>query len=103
MAQLGQALLLTVAIPVTASVEPTASETPASCFESAGQDERVRPDRRDGPGLSMQQALVPPVRGSVLSSPSLTGGTSGFPCQWKGPRVTPRASALFVLISLRYS
>jgi hypothetical protein len=54
------------------------------------------------PGFLRLQ-VVPPVRGSKLSSPSLTGGTSAFPSQWKGPRVTPRASALFVINSLRYS
>ncbi len=34
-----------------------------------------------------------------LSSPSLTGGTSSCSTQTKSPRVTPRASALFVLNS----
>jgi hypothetical protein len=29
------------------------------------------------------------VHPAGLSNPSLTGGTSGFPSQWKGPRVTP--------------
>ena len=46
---------------------------------------------------------VPPVVALDLSSPSLTGGTSRFLTQTKDPRVTPRASAFFVLNSLRYS
>ena len=54
------------------------------------------------PGFLRLQ-VVPPVRGSELSSPSLTGGASRFSTQTKDPRVTPRASALFVLNSLRYS
>ena len=54
------------------------------------------------PGVLRLQS-VPPVVALELSSPSLTGGTSRFLAQRKSPRVTPRASALFVLISLDYS
>jgi hypothetical protein len=46
---------------------------------------------------------VPPVRCSELDTPSLTGGTSSFPSPWKGPRITPGASALFVINPLHYS
>ena len=54
------------------------------------------------PGVLRLQ-VVPPVVGSELSSPSLAGGTSRFSPQTKGPRVTPRASARFVLNSLQFS
>ncbi len=54
------------------------------------------------PGVLRLQS-VPPVVGSKLSSPSLTGGTLWLSTQRKSPRVTPRASVRFVLISLDYS
>ena len=53
--------------------------------------------------MTFRLQVVPPVAVLSFSSPSLTGGTSLLLAQRKSPRVTPRAPARFVLISLRYS